>query len=634
MEAEATTATLTITSTHDDTLISSSGLLLRLCSIEDVFQRHLLSFLTYQDVGRLELVARDFTFLMVQQKQQHHHQEANSTCGWKILCERDFPVVVNVVGGGLVDNLPFRTKPVAPVVKTTTTTTTTTHASPTENGYMDLQEQESYKASYRMWKQWQLYTADSIHPQHMVTSIQLWTRIKHVLTRHGLTNILSSLAPCPSSQFFQTMNYLQQQQQRFLASVQLPQRQRMYSALLAWFAVHGGQLALEPRSQDNAFFAGLLGSYSCYHDFYSMRLINIADYVPVQATDGGGGSGDGGGSGLTPTTSPSNISQTILGPVILIGASFGSPRSFLYWCPTSATFDRDTTSFQDCDHGGGGVMMLIRDHPINQRNAGHILGEMGGAVLPLPVVGRTGILGYFADYVERLERGFFQPCTIVEASPNSRGICLFPDEEPDKEPDNGTLTTSSTTSSPTPTQRMTSCCVTRGIEVKASARWFLPSITESSASATATGLNFGYSIRIRMVSVSPEDLAGAATTTTTTNTSTPPRTDPSAPTTTTTTTMSRTTFQLVGRHWEFQDGRGKIRRVDGDAVIGKQPMLYYCRRSTNNATSTSLSAEECIEEFFGYADWGPAGLGDDYPNATFRYQSQSGNVAGTFSQLL
>jgi hypothetical protein len=64
------------------------------------------------------------------------------------------------------------------VKATTTTSTRTTHArhDDIENGFNALQEQESYKASYRMSKQWQVYTADSIHPQHMVTSIQLWTQ--------------------------------------------------------------------------------------------------------------------------------------------------------------------------------------------------------------------------------------------------------------------------------------------------------------------------------------------------------------------------------------------------------------------------------------------------------------------------
>lgn len=31
--------------------------------------------------------------------------------------------------------------------------------------------------------------------------------------------------------------------------------------------------------------------------------------------------------------------------------------------------------------------------------------------------------------------------------------------------------------------------------------------------------------------------------------------------------------QLVGRHWEIQDARGQVQRVDGLAVVGHQPVL-------------------------------------------------------------
>jgi len=113
-----------------------------------------------------------------------------------------------------------------------------------------------------------------------------------------------------------------------------------------------------------------------------------------------------------------------------------------------------------------------------------------------------------------------------------------------------------------------SCAVTHGIEVKASARWF--------PSGSTSDLNFGYSIRIRM-------LEGA----------------------------THSTCQLVGRHWRFRDGCGNIRQVDGEGVIGKQPLFFR-------------ESDKC-----GFVDLGPGGDEERYPDTIFYYQSQSGPVHGT-----
>ena len=36
---------------------------------------------------------------------------------------------------------------------------------------------------------------------------------------------------------------------------------------------------------------------------------------------------------------------------------------------------------------------------------------------------------------------------------------------------------------------------------------------------------------------------------------------------------SNSTIQLVSRHWRITDGRGTVNFVDGDGVVGEQPML-------------------------------------------------------------
>lgn len=165
------------------------------------------------------------------------------------------------------------------------------------------------------------------------------------------------------------------------------------------------------------------------------------------------------------------------------------------------------------------------------------------------VVSRRGILEYFQKYVEQLEAGVYDTAEIIPGMPGSRGISLFPNAGP-----------------------AMSCAVTHGIEVRASARWF-----PRGDSIDQQGVNFGYSIRIRMVT----EMSNAST------------------------------CQLVGRHWEFKDGDGRIRRVDGEAVVGKQPLFFL-----EDGKS-------------GYVDLGHAGDGTRYPDAVFVYQSQSGPVRGT-----
>ena len=187
-------------------------------------------------------------------------------------------------------------------------------------------------------------------------------------------------------------------------------------------------------------------------------------------------------------------------------------------------------------------------------------------------VWHEGVLSYFQEYVERLESGVYKTASIVPQTPVTRGIELYPDSGDH-----------------------VSCVVTRGIEVKASARWF-----PNPGDRFDRGLNFGYSIRIRMIpterpQANPNDATAAVGRSAASGGSTTP-----------------TTCQLVSRHWQFMDGNGSVRRVDGEAVIGKQPLFYQNRDGTT-----------------GYIDLGDAGRGDRHDNETFYYQSQSGPVAGT-----
>ena len=173
-------------------------------------------------------------------------------------------------------------------------------------------------------------------------------------------------------------------------------------------------------------------------------------------------------------------------------------------------------------------------------------GTIHGPIRPHQIVGRGGILSYLETYVDRLQAGYYESIPIIPGAPTSTGICLFPNAGP-----------------------TVSCVVTRGMEVRASARWF------PDGGHLSEGLNFGYSIRMRMVAPEHE------------------------------------TCQLVGRNWAFTDGNGNVRRVEGEGVIGKQPLFF---RENHKS---------------GFVDLGPAGDDERNPDSVFTYASQSGPVAGT-----
>ena len=166
------------------------------------------------------------------------------------------------------------------------------------------------------------------------------------------------------------------------------------------------------------------------------------------------------------------------------------------------------------------------------------------------LVYRGGILSYFEAYTERLEQEVYRPSIIHPDSPSSLGLCLFPESGD-----------------------MVGVSVTNGVEVRASARWFPDRMHGE--------MNFGYSIRMKVVANASDDEA--------------------------------VSYQLVDRNWEFHYEDGTINRVQGEGVIGKQPILFR----QNNV--------------FGFIDMGPAGTGETNLNSVFTYQSQSGPAPGTFS---
>lgn len=212
---------------------------------QDIFQRHLISYLSINEFVGLQSVSKIF-----------QGPVSHETC-WKILSERDLGV----------------NNKEAP------------RYNPHTKSFDTLSEQKTYKELYIRWSEWQQQTCYGIKPHHMIESIQIWARFKKALKEQNLTEILESLTPPPSREFFET------------AAGNLP------SSLIAFYAIHAGQRELTPHSSDAEFFAGLFGSYSCYNSFYSMRLLHVR------------GSADS-----LITTSPNSV---------IVGMNLGQPRTCL-----------------------------------------------------------------------------------------------------------------------------------------------------------------------------------------------------------------------------------------------------------------------------------------------------------------
>lgn len=193
--------------------------LLEIAENQDVFQRHLLAYLSTNEFVRLRSVSKRFGPAI-------NHE----TC-WRILCQRDFGVY----------------KIAAP------------EYNPHTKSFDTLREYRNFEKLYRQWSKWQHQTCYGIEPHHMIEAIEIWSRCKTALRQQNLTKILESLKPPPSREFFER------------AAGNIP------SSLIAFYAIHAGQSQLTPQSSDDDFFAGLFGSYSCYNSFYSMRLVHVRE---------------------------------------------------------------------------------------------------------------------------------------------------------------------------------------------------------------------------------------------------------------------------------------------------------------------------------------------------------------------
>ena len=423
-----------------------------ICSIDDIFQRHLLPYLTATALGRLECTSPTLRTQILQ-----------TSSGWKILCQRDFVVELQ--------HQQQQQECLAPVYNTEL------------QSFDELKACPTWKEAYKQWVAWQSWTHGGVKPKDLVKAIHLFCRLKVWLRQNNLQSVLRSFAPCLEQNVFARLK-----------------ESRFPSGLLALYSVHGGQKQLRPRSPDSDFFAGLFGGYTCYNNFYSMRLMHANLFAAEE---------------FRPREQDP----------IPVAMSPGNPRTYLF------------------------VMPPTHEDPEGSIAISNVLPIHGPSPSPrFQTVGHGGILSYLETYADRVEAGYYQPIPIIPGAPTSTGICLFPNAGP-----------------------TVSCAVTRGIEVRASARWF-PDLID----AGRENLNFGYSIRIRMVENADFE-----------------------------------TCQLVGRHWAFIDGNGTVRRVDGEGVIGKQPLFF---RENNKS---------------GYMDLGPAGDEERYPNSVFYYQSQSGPVAGT-----
>lgn len=258
----------------------------------------------------------------------------------------------------------------------------------------------------------------------------------------------------------------------------------------------------------------------------------------------------GGQMGLTPRSSNGDFFAGALGGYTCYNSFYSMRLVHVARLGAEALFPRPNVAIVGLSPGNPRYYLHLNWNNLNDPEGSLVMSHNGQSD---HVIARGGILSYFATFVDRLRNGMYSAGEIL---PDCRSISLFPDAGD-----------------------TVSCVVTQGIEVRASARWFPGNLVQEQQGG---GLNFGYSVRIRLVGDADDAFRAG------------------------------TTCQLVGRHWHFTDGNGRVRHVDGEGVIGKQPLFFR----DNNGNS-------------GFVDLGPGGDGDRYPNKVFSYQSQSGPVAGT-----
>jgi len=155
---------------------------------------------------------------------------------------------------------------------------------------------------------------------------------------------------------------------------------------------------------------------------------------------------------------------------------------------------------------------------------------------------QDGYLAWLEEHSLRLERDEYRWDELLPGEPDSKGIVLFPERG-----------------------EMATVGEMRGVEVRSSAL-FVPEHPNA---------GWAYSLRLRLQPGSSEEERGFKT------------------------------CQLHMRHWEITDAHGEVRRVSGEGVVGKMPVLHDG----------------------GYTDKGPAGDGNPY-EGIFVYQSCSGMMEG------
>jgi hypothetical protein len=514
-------------------------------------------------LGALQCASRDFRGLVGTERV------------WQRLCARDYP-------GSESD----RTAPAA------------SEQPPLR--FDEMRECASWLETWRAWAALSAHVGGGVLPNHFRRAVIAWRRIRASLREQRLLRIDASLersagAGADAPVFAAMERFLRfgavttaattvaEAEEAAVAEEAAGRRVlRVPSSLKALLAVHAGQAfdnddsgvrcaaadaadaaddaAVEAagggstRSPDvksaRRFFSGVLGGYSVYDDTSTIHLLPPRDALELNMA--------------LATQTPQWARERIAG-MLLVGASLNHQRFVLL-----DLNDQKQQQQQRGAAGGGGCA----GEEEGEEEEGED-GEEGRVVVmsrsfECGTLGRGGVLRLLETHAANLESGVLRAGSLIPDGPDapiSRGISLFP-----------------------AAGRLSSDVTTRGVRIRASA---LCLNRESDA-----GLNWAYSVRITLLSA--EEIAAAAAAVA--------AADGEQAAAVAVVPLGQ--CQLQSRHWEFVDADGVTRVVDGEAVVGKQPLL----RAGG-----------------GYVDLGVPGahVSGDFVAGDFVYQSQSGRVGGT-----
>lgn len=65
---------------------------------------------------------------------------------------------------------------------------------------------------------------------------------------------------------------------------------------------------------------------------------------------------------------------------------------------------------------------------------------------------------------------------------------------------------------------------------------------------------------------------------------------------------SETNWQLMSRHWEIQEETGRIFIIDGDGVVGQQPMIKSGEQYTYDSFTTIQSTSGFMSGYYVMSD--------------------------------